>query len=242
MTGGYSYSHMEHGKGRSYDAEFRESPFLEYLWRREQQLLRKLLRREGLTRGRGLRYLDFACGTGRILSALEVEVEESVGLDISSAMMEEARTKVSRSDLVLGNFMDEPGILSGAFDVATAFRFFPNADGPLRHAAAAYLHEHLRPGGLLIVNNHQNAASLLCRLAPIMGKSWPWKPVRNRDLTEVMIGVGFDYEGSRGFGLLPGTARRAYAPIAAHSAVDQICHPVRLDGWAQDVVMWFRRS
>lgn len=237
----YSYSHMGEGKGRAYDHEFRASPFLDYLWGREKELLRTLIRREKEDLSRPLRYLDFACGTGRILSVIEETGVDSVGLDISPSMMDEARTKVSRSRLVLGNFLEDPEVLGETFDVATAFRFFPNADDELRDAAAAFLAERVAPGGLLIVNNHQNWASLLCAGARVVGKSWPWRPTKNAEITDRLHGVGFVREGLRGFGLLPGTARRPYFPIGFHATVDGVGRLLGLGRIAQDCVMWFRR-
>ena len=46
-----------------------------------------------------------------------------------------------------------------AFDLATAFRFFGNAQPALRKAALAAVSRHLVRGGYFVFNNHRNAGS-----------------------------------------------------------------------------------
>ena len=50
----------------------------------EEEYLRDMIPR--LTRGGG-RYLDFACGTGRITAIVAPLVGESVGVDVSESML-----------------------------------------------------------------------------------------------------------------------------------------------------------
>ena len=47
------------------------------------------------------------------------------------------------------------------FDIATAFRFFLNAEPTLRSAVLDRIREHLQPGGLLIANIHSQPWSSL---------------------------------------------------------------------------------
>ncbi len=243
MTTDYSSSHTAPGKGLAYDQEFNESRFLRYLWARERRLLRKLVQKEVVGRApEPTSYLDFACGTGRILVALEDLPSVAVGVDISDEMLSQARSRVNRSSLVLGDVLSNPQLVPDRYDIATSFRFFPNADPPLRRLAAEFLGRTIRPGGLLIVNNHQNAASLLCGLARVTGKRWPWTEAYNREIIDLLLAVGFRLEGSRGFGQLPGTARRSYLPIPAHRFADSLAYRLGLTNRAQNVVMWFRRT
>ena len=240
MTTEYSYSHMGEGKGHAYDAEFDGSAFLGYLWARERALLTRLIQQEGARLGKGLDYLDFACGTGRIISALEDSVSRAVGLDISPTMMEQARDRVTSAELILGNVFEDPELLTDTFDVVTSFRFFPNADPALRVRAAEFLRERVRPGGLFIMNNHQNARSVLCTAARAAGKKWPWTEADNREVVRLISDSGFRLEGKYGLGMLPGTARRAYAPLWMHALVDGTARGVGASEWAQNVIMWFR--
>jgi len=233
---------MADGKGQSYDAEFRHSTFLSYLWSREKRVLRELFEQENRSRDSDVTYLDFACGTGRIISELEGLASRAVGLDISPAMLVEARSRVKSAELLLGNAFEDPSLLTDTFDVATSFRFFPNADPALRARAADFLHERVKPGGLLIVNNHQNAGSMLCTMARMVGKKWPWTEAYNHEIVDLLTGAGFELEGRHGLGMLPGTARRAYFPIWLHAAADGVGRGLGGSGLAQDVIMWFRRA
>lgn len=240
----YSYSHLAEGKGTAYDEEFGRSQFLSYLWKHERGLLLALAGQEKqrlASIGAEFRYLDFACGTGRVLAAIEHLADRAVGVDISPAMLSEARGKVARSELVLGDVLASPGLLQGKFDLITAFRFFPNAEPELRERVAAFLASRADAHALVVVNNHQNSASSLRVLARLTGKQWPWRFVSNREIIEVMKRAGFGLCDQRGFGLLPGTARRAFFPLWLHSAVDYAGGKLRLDGFTQDTVMWFRR-
>lgn len=237
----YSDSHTAPGKGASYDDDFRSSAFLSYLWHREREILRALLGEEVRSKGSGLRYLDFACGTGRILAALEDLAPESIGLDISHEMLSQARKKVNSSILVQGDFLKSSEVVEGTFDFATAFRFFPNADPALRRDAARFLADKVGEGGLLVVNNHQNSSSLLSLLGRVVGREWPWEPMRNHVLVELLEQAGFRLVGCRSLGLLPGTARRAYAPEWVHATADLAGRLPAIRWLGQDVMLWFRR-
>lgn len=243
MSSGYTLSHTQPGKGDAYDRDYQTSIFLTYLWEKERKLLVDLICRERLRHGADepFGYLDFACGTARVLSALEGYASRAVGLDVSSEMLRAAQHKVSSAELVLGDFVEDPDIVRGKFHFVTAFRFFPNADPGLREKAAAYLSERTARGGLLVVNNHQNSTSLLCVLGRLVGKRWPWTPMRTRHLIDLLTGVGFELVGRRSYGVLPGTARRPYLPTWIHALVDEACNNLGLRNFGQDVILWFRR-
>lgn len=106
------------------------------------------------------RYLDFACGTGRILAHLEQRFDSSVGLDISESMLTEARRKVRKATLIAGDATRSPDLVPGAFDCITAWRFFLNAQPELRDEAMHVLAGKLRtPESTLMFNVHGNRAS-----------------------------------------------------------------------------------
>lgn len=240
MISNYSGSHIAAGKGAAYDADFEASRFLTYLWDQERTLVLELLRNEDVPDG-GAAFLDFACGTGRVLGSMERHCRRAVGVDVSREMLRIAQGKVRSAELVLADVRDEEVDVGGPFNVATAFRFFPNADPALRRRAAQFLSTHLVRGGLLIVNNHQNASSALCRLGALIGKKWAWSPYPNAHLVALLEENGFVLEGSRSFGVLPGTARRLYAPRWCHAMADGLAHQLGFNQMGQDVVLWFRR-
>lgn len=108
------------------------------------------------------RYLDFACGTGRILSVFRDLIRNKVGMDTSAGQLEIARAKVPDAVLVHGNLVTDPALLGDRrFDLITAFRLLLNLEPDNRVPILRALRERLAPGGLLIVDNHMNRYSVL---------------------------------------------------------------------------------
>ena len=123
----YSDSHTKPGKGREYDEYYGSDPWARYLWSREQEVLAQALAE--FLGARSVRALDFACGTGRICSFLETRVASCSGVDVSEAMLAEARAKLKRTTLHRANLMEaSPPFEKESFDLITAFRFFVNAE------------------------------------------------------------------------------------------------------------------
>jgi SAM-dependent methyltransferase len=144
---------------KDYDAKlFAPGSFDAVMWEREQALLDHIVR-ERVPRRHS--YLDFACGTGRVLSHVERGFERAVGLDISPTMLAVARERVSNATLVQGDATRDPQALQGRqFDFITAFRFFLNAQPSLRDAAMDFLAAALRDGdSRLLFNVHGNRYS-----------------------------------------------------------------------------------
>jgi SAM-dependent methyltransferase len=139
-------------KGGSYDASLAERPFDAYMSRIEDGWLRESV--PALLRGAG-RYLDFACGTGRITAAVAPFAREAVGVDISPTMLAAAQQKCPGVRFVHADLTRQDVDL-GTFDLVTSFRFFGNAQADLREAAMAAIARHVRPGGHLVVNSHRN--------------------------------------------------------------------------------------
>ena len=63
------------------------------------------------------RYLDFACGTGRILSVFRGAIRAMVGVDTSAGQLAEARVRIPEAELIEGNLVLDQGLLgSRRFD------------------------------------------------------------------------------------------------------------------------------
>jgi SAM-dependent methyltransferase len=155
----YRQSHV--GRGHEYDANLAASPFDDYLARAESFYLRRLL--GTVLPARVGRYLDFACGTGRITRELESRADESLGVDVSATMLEAARdrcrfTQFIEADITRAATQEQHGLRG--FDLVTAFRFFGNAEPELRRDALQAINRALRPGGALVLDNHRNPHAL----------------------------------------------------------------------------------
>lgn len=150
----YRHSHIE--KGHEYDDALDANPWDRYMHGVEATFLSEVV--PGLFRDRP-RYLDFACGTGRITSVVAPMAADVTGVDVSESMLAEARKKMPDARFVFADLTrEQPDI--GLFDLVTSFRFLGNAEPELRAAAIAALNRHQPIGGYLIVNNHRNPASL----------------------------------------------------------------------------------
>ena len=128
---------------KDYDAKlFAPGSFDSAMWEREQQLLGRIVKTHVARRKS---YLDFACGTGRVLAHVAPHFQSTTGLDISETMLSRARERVRDATLVQGDATRDPLVLDGRrFDFITAFRFFLNAQPSLRDDAMAFLASCLR--------------------------------------------------------------------------------------------------
>lgn len=159
QTQDYRVSHLGPGSfSDGYDEQLFSPGTYDFgVWQEEQQLLDRLVETWVPMRGR---YLDFACGTGRIIAHLESRFEVSVGLDISESMLAAARQKVQNAALVCGDATRTADIVPGTFDCITAWRFFLNAQPELRDEAMAFLASKLAtPESTLMFNIHGNRIS-----------------------------------------------------------------------------------
>jgi SAM-dependent methyltransferase len=189
------------------------------------------------------RYLDFACGTGRLLSALESYVAEARGVDISPAMLAVARRRVVKATLLCGDPTLDSSVVGEPHDVATAFRFFLNAEQPLREEAVKVLWAALKPDGLLIVNTHGNTWSLRTPSAIIRRYLLRQREVNVLSyarLERLLTDVGFAIVERRGFGFLP---RRVAGPLGRQTfyRLESFLTRVGLGRFATTVVLVARR-
>ncbi len=157
MVGPYRLSHAAPDYGVVYDRTY-DSGFYKAQWETiERPLLTGWFER---LRGEGRRsLLDFACGTGRVTNVAESFFPRVVGVDVSSAMLGQARAVCRTAELIHRDITVTP--LGEQFDVATAFRFFLNAEAALRSEALHAIRGALRPGGVLVANVHVNSTSPL---------------------------------------------------------------------------------
>ena len=168
MTTDYRTSHLRSGKGQAYHATFSDEPYRNMVWQFEKDILDRILTTFfGRTE---IDHLDFACGTGRILSYLEDCTEIAVGVDLSPSMLAVARKNNESSEIIEADLTRDDVLRQRKFNLITAFRFFPNAEAELRSEAMQVLARHLDDNGYLVFNNHKNTGSTRNRLARLFGR------------------------------------------------------------------------
>jgi SAM-dependent methyltransferase len=144
------------------------------------------------------RYLDFACGTGRITELVAPHARCVVGVDVSESMIATARQRCPAVQFVITDITREEHAL-GRFDLATAFRFLGNAQDELRVSALRAIGRLLNAGGYLLLNNHRNPYTPLA-----VARRWVGAP-RDMDLSHFKLrrllnAADFNIVSSRGIG------------------------------------------
>lgn len=151
----YRKSHL--GKGADYDSALSEGPFDHYMTQHQLGILARVLKK--LYPNGVPRYMDFACGTGRITQFVEEMATESVAVDVSATMLAEARKKCRYTTFRLCDITQD-SVDFEPFNLVSAFRFFGNAQDELRVSALQAIHSLMVDGGYLVFNNHRNPWSL----------------------------------------------------------------------------------
>jgi SAM-dependent methyltransferase len=141
------------------EKSYLEGTYMAELWKIEKSILHDFLV-SLKSKGGKTKYLDFACGTGRITAVVEDLVDESYGLDISQAMLDRAAANTRKTKLITGDLTRDKDILPGKFDLITAFRFVLNAQPELRENALKILSDKMvSSDSWLIFNMHCNKYS-----------------------------------------------------------------------------------
>ncbi|HEX9046585.1 MAG TPA: class I SAM-dependent methyltransferase, partial [Verrucomicrobiae bacterium] len=226
------YDSKEYGSG-SYSSQ---------IWDLQRPLLTKILEQHQAELRRPLKLLDFACGTGRVLSVLEPNVAAADGIDISAEMVAVAQTRCKKARLQVGDILTKPELLQKDYDFITAFRFLLNVEPDLRRRVLRRLREVIQtPHGLLVVNVHGNSRSL--RHPSIVWRRWRERSLQtNAMLNEIapdearmlLRECGFQIARQYGFGILPPTLyrtplRRFASVVDKTFAGDRWCNDWAID-------------
>jgi SAM-dependent methyltransferase len=220
MSSDYRESHLD--KGSRYDDDISDGSFNSYMTVRERVLVPAIIR--DLFPSSGPKYLDFACGTGRITSIVEPLARDSRGVDVSASMVAEAAKKCPRTRFVLRDIttqlLDETD-----FDLATAFRFFGNAQDDLRSAVFKAISRHLVVGGYFVFNNHRNHGSARAILQRITGRFEDHADLDLAKIRRLMAPAGFEIERTVGIGWWQ-LAHRWDTPGAYSSGLARFLEPI----------------
>jgi SAM-dependent methyltransferase len=200
---------------RSYDERvYGSGSYSQLLWLIEQEQLREIICKLRGTHPR-IDLLDFAAGSGRILSFVEPLVDTSVGIEISESMVERARRRVKRSSVLCRDITRADSKVEGKYDVITAFRFVLNAEPDLRVLALRALRDRLRDGSsVLVLNNHGNLWSHKAILYPVHTMRRAGRPttsgnyLTHRQVLSLAQSAGLRAERVHGCGVFGGRLAR----------------------------------
>lgn len=213
----YRESHQESSKPAQYDPKFFDSAtVVGLMWEIEKTIISETVSGMSIAPKRAL---DFACGTGRILSHVEDLVPETFGVDVSAAMLGVARERCKKATLIEADLSVDRDRVTGTFDLITSFRFLLNAQDRLRSSVLKSLRAKIADNGLLIVNFHRNPNSLtgmyLRAVGRLRGRENP-NMIDLADAIQLLRSNGFEPEIVRGYGyLLHRTERVPFAPLVS---------------------------
>jgi len=204
--------------------EYASKSYSTYIWQLQRPVLQGIV--EGVRIERPMaRLLDFACGTGRILTLLEHVVHQSDGFDVSPEMALVARAKCSRSRIIVGRGLRATELWAADYDIAVSMRFLLNADHESRVAALLDLRDRLAErNGYLVVNVHGHARS--ARHAALVyrriRRGERHQELRDKETRQLLAKCGFNVLEVVGFGVVPPTLYRTPLRRLAER-VDKAC-------------------
>ncbi|HMM75438.1 MAG TPA: methyltransferase domain-containing protein [Gammaproteobacteria bacterium] len=209
----YRNSHVGEGKGLWYDATHAEKVDA-VIW---SSFIKDFVSRafeEAVARG-AKRYLDFACGTGRLLKVGVKYFPAATGIDVSADMLEVARERVPEALFYCVDVTREQDQRIGDFDCVTLFRFLLNAEPSLRNEVLVWLAAHMSTGATLIGNNHMESASI-SGLVTAFANRWIGRGrnhLSRQDVEAMLSAAGFRVQLWAGFRVLPTVMGK---PILGH--------------------------
>jgi SAM-dependent methyltransferase len=189
----YRYSHQSSEYGRNYQKHYSGDNYNTRVWELEKIVLDSLLKKYfGSHKIR--RFLDFACGTGRVCSYLENKVEKSTGVDVSASMLEIAENKCQKTNFLIADITNKNTLSGEKYDLITAFRFFLNAEAGLKKSVLLQLRNLLDKNGILVLNIHGNKHSF--RHLPLTLNNWfrgkkTGNEVSLKEMEEILNETGF---------------------------------------------------
>ena len=236
----YRKSHLRSGIGESYHASFARDPYRNLLWGLEKRVLDRIL--VECLGDRDVHHLDFACGTGRILSYVADRARVSVGVDVSPSMLSVAKETSGRSEIYQADLTTNDILEERKFDLITAFRFFPNAQPSLRNDAMRVLVRHLGEGGRLVFNNHKNLSSVKYRLARLRGRGG-FKGMSLSEASELSSKNGLEIERSYAMGFTPASDRHMIIPAGLLRRLEEgLSKCPAIKPWGENVIFVCRQA
>jgi hypothetical protein len=202
----YTESHLH--KGEDYHTSFTMHSGKLLIWELEQEALQDFSKEKGPFHS----HLDFAGGTGRIASALQKQCAVQTILDVSESMLTVAAKYLPTAIIVESDFREAYlEFAQEKAELATAFRFFPNAETKLKEEAMAFLALQVKEGGWLVCNNHRNFWSLPYIIARLTFRGGQ-VGFTNQEMIKLAERHGFCLAKTYSMGVLPHSSNKSYIP------------------------------
>ena len=185
--------------------EYAPTSYSSHIWQLQMPVLTDIMRRYK-SQTEPSRLLDFACGTGRILSFLADQVNTVEGVDISASMAQVAKQKCPDAYIHVGDILADPSLATADYHIITMFRFLLNTEPAMRIRVLRELRKRLvAKNGILIANVHGNSAS--ARSVAV----WYRQSIRGEshammsrvEIKRMFQESGFDVIEEFGFGVVP---------------------------------------
>lgn len=194
-------------RGEGYDKKI-ENEFELFTWNLEKHFLKKIVE-DFLKNDKDVKYLDFACGTGRIIAFLvnEIGINNAVGLDMSESMLAEAKKKTN-AKFICGNIIENKELLKDQkFDLITIFRLFLNLEKNNREVILKNVSRYLKDDGCIALNNHINRYSLVgfqFWIRRLLGNKKVINTATQKEFEKMIRNSGLKIEKIYKFTFLPG--------------------------------------
>lgn len=220
----YRSSHIGADRGQIYDKHYIQQ-YESFVWENIEKplissILSELERTEHLSD-----CMDFACGTGRILSVLDKYSNNIVGIDISKDMLANAKDKYPEITFINAD-LTKQNLDIGPFDLITSFRFFLNAEDILRKDVLSTFNSYIKAGGYLLINTHMTPWSIhgirLKLRKAITKKENVESTLSSNDLKRLVEGYGYKCVNTKSYRLLPTLKGKLVLPGFIFKAIDTI--------------------
>jgi ubiquinone/menaquinone biosynthesis C-methylase UbiE len=225
----YRESHKAPEKGMSYQKGFNDMKYRKYIWSWEKKILIEIMNKY-FSNTKKIKYLDFACGTGRIINFLEINMVESIGVDISESMLNLALENVKKSKLIKVDITKENIFQDNYFDLITAFRFFLNAQKELREESLYVISKILKQDGYFVFNIHLNKTSIYFRIAHLYRKIKGLDPEINslsiNEVTQMIEKTGLQIISTYHYALIPIFNEDTKIPIWLINSFEKITNKI----------------
>ena len=234
------YRNSHKGRGADYHESFHEIPHRKMMYQLECNTLKVIIRK--YFKNSKIDYLDFACGTGRIISAVSPMVQTATGTDISETMVAVAKNNTPKAKFIVCDITRDDVSQFSKYNLITAFRFFPNAEPDLRKDVFVELSKLLVGGGLLVFNNHVNLSSSVFKILNLCNKPYGKEGVNSDELIGLAKKSGFTLEKTYHAGVMPFLDSISYLPISLLTIIEILLFNIPfLKGLVSNQILVFKK-